>query len=651
MFNKYVDKIKKKISGKLDSSSETVEAKATNEKAEPLSKTRSTGKKKGEKNAGTIGDLLQNEIKKDVLQSEENEKSSNNNFSKTGKSLSKQSVGDEKEGSLQSITMRIEWLEGKLQESEESKSDLFRKMLDLSERIGELRSMVLERERRINDIELSVTKATDIVEDIEPKKISQKMEKLNSRMSERDNVIESNTKSIEMVKSLVSELQGELSKIGNVEPLANMHKEFSRMLTDTENKRRDVVGICAKVESIFEELSMRTSTLESMKSQMEKQDDIIKTSLKELDALEVQMSALKNVPELAKKINEFSSKKDLDSQNLRLSETMKELHSTVESISKDLNAKVDAVSARSLETAKALQESKKGVDRISDIAKRLDVMANEMRVIKQNEDVGADINRVLSEYEKIANSWKWSADKKFNDMDSKMTLVTSTLEDILKQIESIKLEISGYTREKNSLNGDAENRLNEINNRIEEFYENINSILEDTQKIKTVVDINEEEMASWKSNIEKQFKELKNVAHADAKTQIEYPGNWQHTINEKSVNPAWDAELDVSSVTSGGSLHDIVAPEMNLTETDNIDEAHNFVSEETSTAINEAINNLNEATALIKAGKLDEAKKPYDNALGVYFTLIMSGNRGARQNTISLYNKLKKMQTVLKNGE
>ncbi|MCK5334232.1 MAG: hypothetical protein KAJ24_06965, partial [Candidatus Aenigmarchaeota archaeon] len=239
---------------------------------------------------------------------------------------------------IQGILMSIEKLEGKIEGINESKNQIMQKTMDLSERIGEVRSMVLERERKINDIDLSVTRVSDIVENVDPKKFMRKLEKINSKLSEFDIETEKNEGIIKMIKAETSRLNEKTSKIGDFESLSNMQARVSKSIDEVNNKRKEVFVISSKIESMFGELSVRFPELDSIKTTVDEYTQILQDMLKDVDTLKTQMNVIKTTQNSMKKkdASKEPTKKDFESFNEMFSKDIKTTNKRMLAISAEI---------------------------------------------------------------------------------------------------------------------------------------------------------------------------------------------------------------------------------------------------------------------------------------------------------------------------
>ncbi len=344
--------------------------------------------------------------------------------------LPKQRKGKNDESVIQNILMSIEKIEGKLEGTTESKNQLMQKTMDLSERIGEVRSMVLERERKINDIDLTVTRVSDIVENVDPKKFLRNIEKINSKLSEFDVVMEKNDGTIKILKSEISRLNDKTSKIGDFEALSNMQARVSKSVDEVNNKRKEVFVISSKIESMFGELSARFPELDSIKTNVEEYTKILQDMLKDVDALKTQMSAIKTTQNSMKKkdVSKEPTKKDFESFNEMFSTDLKATNKRMLAISAEIQQIVKHV--KRLETT---NKDNAAVE-FAALNRRIEMLESRVQKTNEMEDTDRNINRVLTEYEKLNNIWERDTDVAIKNINTSMGVITNKLGSVSSEL-------------------------------------------------------------------------------------------------------------------------------------------------------------------------------------------------------------------------
>ena len=235
----------------------------------------------------------------------------------TGEEVSKPEM------SLPNLILRIEKIDGKLEILTKFRDEMSERATQLAEEIGELRSMILERERSLDKMKSEFEKVQESVSELEPIKIRKEMERREGK------ILEVSAK-LEKIESMVKQLSEEnkkfkdlFSKIKSFENLVDMYYDVSRRVSQIKDVKNYVDRVASKVENIFSELNEKLGELENQKDRIEK-----------LDELTVEMT--KMLDEMSAKLTHFVKDKDL-----------KDLKKTIEEdVDKMLKSRVPTVRVR-----------------------------------------------------------------------------------------------------------------------------------------------------------------------------------------------------------------------------------------------------------------------------------------------------------------
>ena len=205
---------------------------------------------------------------------------------------------EEGEVKLSNLILRIEKMDGKLDIIDRFRNDMDERTRQLSEEIGELRSITMERERSFDRIKSDFEKVKDTVSGLEPTKLRKILDK-------REMEIMENKAKIESIENLVKALSEEnkkfralMSKIKSFENLVDISYDIDRKLSKIKEVKDHANKIASKVEMVFSELNRKASELENQKEKIAK-----------LDELTIEMTNM--LDEVTLKLTKFVEKKDL----------------------------------------------------------------------------------------------------------------------------------------------------------------------------------------------------------------------------------------------------------------------------------------------------------------------------------------------------
>ncbi|MBW6451564.1 MAG: hypothetical protein K0B02_02440 [DPANN group archaeon] len=194
--------------------------------------------------------------------------------------------------SLDDMTLKVEKLEGKLEAEVGTRDALNERISMLTEEIGELRSMILDREKTFNSIQMGYEKISDMARSFDP----QRIEKL---FNEKEKMIIDNTVKIEKVSIFVDTIKTELkayreqmSKIRSFENLADVYGKIRDQVKKLEEDKQYTGRMAAKVEGLYSDISDRISRLIESQEKIDNIDGIVNDLTSEIDSLDTKSKSL-----------------------------------------------------------------------------------------------------------------------------------------------------------------------------------------------------------------------------------------------------------------------------------------------------------------------------------------------------------------------
>jgi len=228
---------------------------------------------------------------------------------------------EEGEVGLHDLILRIEKMDGKLDMIDRFRDDVNERVTQLAEEIGELRTMIMERERSFDKIATEFEKVKDTVSGLEPVKIKTELDKKEKEILE-------NKVKMERLETLVKALSEEnkkfreiMDKIKSFENLTDISYDIDRKVSKIKEVKDHADMIASKVENIFSELNEKMSELENQRDKVEKLDELTIEMTKMLDEVSVKLSKFvekKDLKQFQREIEEElkKSKKPLPAQSI-----------------------------------------------------------------------------------------------------------------------------------------------------------------------------------------------------------------------------------------------------------------------------------------------------------------------------------------------
>jgi len=200
--------------------------------------------------------------------------------------------------SIEEILLKTEKIEGKLASFEEAKGRVDDRIMRVSEQVGELRSMVLEREKSFGLLEADFEMIKDVFEDIKPSEFAKELDKKEKSILETNMRLEKLETLMERLSEEVGGFRKILEKIKSFENLVDIAREVNEKIAGIDETGKYTKRLAAKTESIFAELNKQIMSLEDYKSKIEQTSELANEVVRSIDDLTVKLGSSVNKEEL-----------------------------------------------------------------------------------------------------------------------------------------------------------------------------------------------------------------------------------------------------------------------------------------------------------------------------------------------------------------
>lgn len=206
-----------------------------------------------------------------------------------------ESEDDKKKSSSDEVSelfMAIEKINGKLEMVDQFRKSEDERVNSLSERIGELRQMILDKERDFNEVQTGFEKIDGIVGDINPAEIKKNMEKASIELEKRDVKIEKLETQMEMQGTTIDGYKERMEKIKDFETLLKLLGTIREEVTKIENSQKFSEQLAAKSERVFVELNEKVSMFREKAAKVDGIDELSKELLLTVDEIKNKQDTL-----------------------------------------------------------------------------------------------------------------------------------------------------------------------------------------------------------------------------------------------------------------------------------------------------------------------------------------------------------------------
>ncbi|MCX6748727.1 MAG: hypothetical protein NT076_03910, partial [Candidatus Pacearchaeota archaeon] len=296
---------------------------------------------------------------------------------------------------LEKINARIEAMDSLIKGYSERFSNL-------SERLGEIRTMSLNNEKEISKIAIDSSKAVDIVKEVQPEKLRTDYLRVDSRIQAIEEKIEANKQFYETIMNEVKDLRQKAGIFVGTDALLKLNDEVKKDLIEIQKMSNRVRINTDKSESIFIELKRTLAENEKLAETMNTLDSSYSGVRKELDKLKLDYSSIVKQDELS------NAKKDIEKR----------------------------IIAVEIETSK--------ISEMADENRRLSKLIETMfLMMKKNKEEIADVALTIGD----------SHIKKVGEYDEKLNSILKIIDELAGQINTIK-NVLGISKEKIEVKND-----------------------------------------------------------------------------------------------------------------------------------------------------------------------------------------------------
>ncbi|MCK4550846.1 MAG: hypothetical protein KAT91_02745, partial [Candidatus Aenigmarchaeota archaeon] len=303
---------------------------------------------------------------------------------------------------MDDCSFNIDKLNGRLEAETGFREAMNERLTSFAEEIGELRSMILDREKSFNDIQVGFERIDDATRNIQPAKIHAEFEK-------KEKMIIDNTIKVEKIELFVNSINDEMKKyrmqMNKIKSFDNLLEAIDtiKIQIDQIKDSKNYVDVkTAKVESIFADLNERLKDFNKAQETIAKLDELTQELMKTIDKNEI-------------KIEEAALKEDL-------------------------NKKVAPIENYLVKSSKKINELS---DNILKIHSKIDVLdVREIETIKK-EIVG--IEKVLGSLEeRISKSKKLDMPQKIIQIENEYLTVNKEIRTVKSLMDGIKKEVNSF---------------------------------------------------------------------------------------------------------------------------------------------------------------------------------------------------------------
>jgi chromosome segregation ATPase len=205
----------------------------------------------------------------------------------------------------------------------------------ISEEIGELRSMILDRDRTIQEIELKAVKSSSLVESVQPEKLMSEVRKQEAKIEALKANLEGNESIMDRVMEELKDAKKKIEFFRGVEEIIKLSEEVKSELVEIKKVEASTRINSDKVDTIYSEMRKKIQELDIFRGDFQEIKVNIEQNVKDIDFLKNKIGGLAEKEELERLVNKvqryIQALKELDKKS-SLSKDVAQLKTLLESV-------------------------------------------------------------------------------------------------------------------------------------------------------------------------------------------------------------------------------------------------------------------------------------------------------------------------------
>jgi len=381
------------------------------------------------------------------------------------------------------LEVDIEKLKAKVEVLIKIKEEMNNRISFLNEKIGEMRSSLVDKEKELTELKSNIEKTIQIVSELKPEEILRKFNEFYAKIEIINARIESNETILNKIIEELKEIRRIYLKFKSFEEIKKIEEDVKKDLGEIKKSESKIFSTSTKIESIFLEMNKRFEEFLELKKEVEKFKENLKEIIQEVNNLKVLSTSFIRKEEILE-LKELV--KNVKSYEETLRSKIESIQS-LENISKfeELLRRVKEENQLIMEKTKILEEIILKQRNLEEKINRLDIASKNFVGKPEMEQLKTKIEKYLLEADKVRKDFEeklkeikqieaQGLDKRVFELERKYDEIKILEEKINRldiasknfvgkpEMEQLKTKIEKYLLEADKVRKDFEDKLKEI---------------------------------------------------------------------------------------------------------------------------------------------------------------------------------------------
>lgn len=312
--------------------------------------------------------------------------------------------------SLVRLTADVEKLKAQFSTFYELQKTSTERFSRINEQIGELRSMMIERDKAGQHLEAKATQAIDLVKTVQPDKLMIELRKNDSKIEALRANLESTENIINNVVNEIKDVKNKISVFRGMEQVISLNEEAKKEVFEVKKIQAVVERHADKVETIFTEMQKKFSDFAKFNDNVKELDKSFKQISSDFDSIKIRITDLSSKKEVENLITKFDDFEKYTGNIVKL------INNRFEKLHKELN---EEFGKKFQETDKLLHGFEMLAQKTPDLDKYFNLLQEEAKKASQEnvkvekiKELGVETKEpILEESEGILSKFRGFADK------------------------------------------------------------------------------------------------------------------------------------------------------------------------------------------------------------------------------------------------
>lgn len=201
---------------------------------------------------------------------------------------------------IQTLSSDVDRIKASVESFSEVRQSFSERMTHLSEQIGELRAMILDRDRSIQEIELKAVKAADLVESVQPDKLMIELQKMDAKFEALKANLEGNESIMERIMEELKEMRKKMDVFRGIQEIIKLSEEVKKEIVEIKEVEASISVNADKVDTIYAEIRRKYKDIDIFNDSLQELKVNFEQNLKDIESIKTKLLGLAEKDEVEK---------------------------------------------------------------------------------------------------------------------------------------------------------------------------------------------------------------------------------------------------------------------------------------------------------------------------------------------------------------